>query len=282
MSKILSGTEIAHNYKERMKKEIEQLVVQGKREPHLVVILVGQHPASVSYVKGKEKACLEVGVKNTLVKLDHNISEEQLIAEIEKFNQDEGVDGILVQLPLPEHIRKEEIIKRISVAKDVDGFHPVNVGKMYLGEETFIPCTPKGIMALLKKADCEIQGKNAVVLGRSQLVGAPVAQLLLQANATVTICHSKTKNIKQHCLNADIIIAAVGRPHFVRGDWIKKGAVVIDVGVNRSSGGKLYGDVDFDSVSQHTSIITPVPGGVGPMTITMLLENTLLAYKRRS
>jgi methylenetetrahydrofolate dehydrogenase (NADP+)/methenyltetrahydrofolate cyclohydrolase len=281
MGKILSGKDVAQTYKERMKLEIEQLAEDGKRIPHLIVVLVGAHPASVSYVKGKGKACAEVGMKNTLLEFAENISEDELIQEIIKLNHDNDVDGILVQLPLPNHIRKEEIVKNIDVSKDVDGFHPLNVGKMYLGEETFLPCTPKGIMALLKAAGCNISGKSAVVLGRSQLVGAPVAQLLLQENATVTICHSKTTNIKEYCRNADILIAAVGRMHFVQSDWIKEGAVIIDVGVNRGVDGKLYGDVDFENVKQHASIITPVPGGVGPMTITMLLENTLQAYKRR-
>lgn len=281
MTTIISGKELAKQYKEKMKQEINQIVEAGKRAPHLVVILVGEHPASLSYVKGKEKACLEIGMKNTLIALPESTTEAELILEIDRLNQDNTVDGILVQLPLPNHINKEEIIKMIDSNKDVDGFHPINVGKMYLNQPCFLPCTPKGIIAMLDSIGYSIEGKHAVVLGRSQLVGAPVSQLLLQRNATITVCHSRTKGIEEYCREADILVAAIGKKGFVKGDWVKEGAVVIDVGVNRGDDGKLYGDVEFEEASKRASAITPVPGGVGPMTITMLLENTLQAYKWR-
>lgn len=281
MAVIISGTEVAKKYKENMKDEIELLIEQGKRVPHLVVILVGEHPASMSYVKGKAKACAEIGMKNTLINLDESVSEAEVILEIDRLNQDSTVDGILVQLPLPAHINKEEIINMIDPEKDVDGFHPLNVGKMYLNQPCFLPCTPKGIIALLDSIDYDVTGKQAVILGRSKLVGAPVSQLLMQRNATITVCHSKTKNIEELCKQADILVAAIGKLEFVKAEWIKEGAVVIDVGVNRGDDGKLYGDVDFNSAIEVAGVITPVPGGVGPMTITMLLENTLQAYKWR-
>lgn len=274
---IISGTELSKNLREQMRQEV--LSFKG-RLPHLVVILVGDNPASKSYVTGKEKACNQIGIKSTIIKKDENISEKELLDLIKQLNNDDEVDGILVQLPLPKHINEDLVINTISVLKDVDGFHPSNVAKLHLGEDCILPCTPKGIITMLKSAGIEIAGKHAVVVGRSNIVGKPVAQLLLNENATVTICHSKTKNLKEMTLQADIVVAAIGRPNTITSDMVKEGAVVIDVGVNRVDG-HLVGDCDFEALKDKASFITPVPGGVGPMTITSLLQNTLEIYKRK-
>lgn len=281
MAQIISGTELSLNLREKMKNEVLSLKEKMGRLPHLLVILVGNNPASKSYVSGKEKACNQIGIDSTIMRLDENISEEELLNVIKKINSDNLIDGLLVQLPLPKHINEDKVINAISIDKDVDGFHPLNVAKLHLGEECILPCTPKGIITMLKSVNIEIQGKNAVVVGRSNIVGKPIAQLLLDNNATVTICHSKTKNLKEILLKADIVIAAIGRPKFITADMIKEKAVVIDVGVNRLDTGKLCGDVDFDEISKVASYITPVPGGVGPMTITSLLQNTLELFKKK-
>lgn len=248
--------------------------------PGLAVILVGEDPASRSYVKGKEKGCEQVGIYSELIEFPDTITEERLLAEIDRLNEDDRINGILVQLPLPKHIEEKAIIERISPEKDVDGFHPICVGRMMTGQDTFLPCTPHGIVELVKETNLDITGKHVVVIGRSNIVGKPVGQLFLNENATVTYCHSKTKNIKELSKLADILIVAVGRPKMVTADYIKEGAVVIDVGVNRLETGKLCGDVDFDNVLDIAGYITPVPKGVGPMTITMLLHNTVESAKR--
>lgn len=279
MAEIVYGSEIAADIRANLKKQIEDLRINGKRIPRLVVILIGDHAASLSYVKGKEKACIAVGMENELIALPKSTSEKELLALIEKLNQDEKVDGILVQLPLPEHINENHVIYAIAPDKDVDGFHPYNIGRMMMGKPTFLPCTPKGIMEVLKRISLsDLSGKRAVVIGRSNIVGKPIAQLLLAANATVTTAHSKTANIKEVTRTADILIVAVGKPRMVDASWIKEGAVVIDVGVNRDENNQLCGDVDFTSVSEKAAFITPVPKGIGPMTIAMLLSNTLEAY----
>lgn len=279
MAVIISGKELALNKKMAMKEQISNLLIEYKRAPHLAVILVGEDPGSVSYVKGKEKACLEVGITNTTIRKDASIKEEELLSIINDLNNDDSVDGILVQLPLPKHIDESKVINAISVSKDVDGFHPSNVAALYLKQSGIVPCTPKGIIHLLKSVNYEIKGKNACVIGRSNIVGLPVAKLLLDENATVTIAHSKTKDLAQIASQADILIAAVGRPRLVTKDMVKPGAIVIDVGVNRDPlTNKLCGDVDFDNVEPKAGYITKVPGGVGPMTICCLLENTIECY----
>ncbi len=280
MSRVIYGSELAIEMKEAMRQEIEVLNNNNKRAPKLVVILVGEDPASVSYVTGKEKACKEIAMDSDLIRLPENTTQEKLEELIDSLNNDQQVDGILVQLPLPSHLSQKEILLRISPEKDVDGLHPINAGRLMLKENGFVPCTPRGIMELLKKAEVELSGKRVCVIGRSNLVGNPVAQLLIQANATVTVCHSRTENIEAVCKEADILIVAIGKAKLVNKKWIKKNAVVIDVGVNRLNG-KLCGDVDFDDVLDHVSVITPVPKGVGPMTITMLLKNTLKAYYKK-
>ena len=248
--------------------------------PGLAVILVGEDPASRSYVKGKEKGCEQVGIYSELIELPETITEERLLAEIDRLNGDDRINGILVQLPLPKHIEEKAIIERISPEKDVDGFHPISVGRMMTGQDTFLPCTPHGIVELVKETNLDISGKHVVVIGRSNIVGKPVGQLFLNENATVTYCHSKTQNMKELSKLADILIVAVGRPKMITADYIKEGAVVIDVGVNRLETGKLCGDVDFDNVLNVAGYITPVPKGVGSMTITMLLHNTVESAKR--
>ncbi|HEY8364950.1 MAG TPA: bifunctional methylenetetrahydrofolate dehydrogenase/methenyltetrahydrofolate cyclohydrolase FolD [Haloplasmataceae bacterium] len=276
---VISGKELADKIRADLKVRVNQFIAEKQVVPHLVVILVGDNPASVSYVRGKQKGCEQTDMKSTLIKLPEDISENELIQEIEKLNQDDSVHGILVQLPLPKHISENKIINTISVKKDVDGFSPINVGKMLLNEECFLPCTPAGIIRMIKETNIDINGKHAVVIGRSNIVGKPVSQLLLRENATVTICHSRTKDLKSYTKEADILVAAIGKPRFVTADMIKPGAIVIDVGVNRVVD-KLCGDVDYDNALSVAGYITPVPGGVGPMTITMLLENTLEAAKR--
>lgn len=277
---LISGKELASDKRLEMKQEVEQLVKEGLK-PGLAVILVGDDPASRSYVKAKEKACNEVGIYSVLQELPESVTEQELLAEIKRLNHDEKIHGILVQLPLPDHISEQAVIETISPAKDVDGFHPINIGKMMIGEETFLPCTPYGIVEMIKSKNIEIKGKHVVVIGRSNIVGKPVGQLLLNEHATVTYCHSKTTNMKDITKQADILIVAVGKPLFISADFVKEGAVVIDVGVNRlESTGKLCGDVKFDEVKEIASYLTPVPGGVGPMTITMLLHNTIESIKR--
>ncbi|MBO1626603.1 bifunctional methylenetetrahydrofolate dehydrogenase/methenyltetrahydrofolate cyclohydrolase FolD [Bacillus arachidis] len=276
---IIKGNEVAEKKRAQLKEEVVKLKEQGI-VPGLAVILVGEDPASRSYVKGKEKGCEQVGIYSELIEFPDTITEERLLAEIDRLNEDDRINGILVQLPLPKHIEEKAIIERISPEKDVDGFHPICVGRMMTGQDTFLPCTPHGIVELVKETNLDITGKHVVVIGRSNIVGKPVGQLFLNENATVTYCHSKTKNIKELSKLADILIVAVGRPKMVTADYIKEGAVVIDVGVNRLETGKLCGDVDFDNVLDIAGYITPVPKGVGPMTITMLLHNTVESAKR--
>ena len=281
MATIISGKELSQELKDIMKLEVAELFNIHKRVPHLVVVLVGNNPSSISYVTGKEKACEYVGIKNSTIKLDEGTSEEALINLIEELNIDDSVDGILVQLPLPKHINEERIIETIAIEKDVDGFHPLNVANLWLKKECMLPCTPKGIIKLLEKANVTIAGKNAVVIGRSNIVGLPISKLLLDRNATVTIAHSKTNDLASVTSKADILIVAVGKARMLKKEMVKEGAVVIDVGVNRDENGKLCGDVDFDDVEPVAGVITKVPGGVGPMTITCLMENTIEAFKRK-
>ncbi|MGH0564775.1 bifunctional methylenetetrahydrofolate dehydrogenase/methenyltetrahydrofolate cyclohydrolase FolD [Bacillus cereus] len=276
---IIKGNEVAEKKRAQLTEEVVKLKEQGI-VPGLAVILVGEDPASRSYVKGKEKGCEQVGIYSELIELPETITEERLLAEIDRLNGDDRINGILVQLPLPKHIEEKAIIERISPEKDVDGFHPISVGRMMTGQDTFLPCTPHGIVELVKETNLDISGKHVVVIGRSNIVGKPVGQLFLNENATVTYCHSKTQNMKELTKLADILIVAVGRPKMVTADYIKQGAVVIDVGVNRLETGKLCGDVDFDNVLDVAGYITPVPKGVGPMTITMLLHNTVESAKR--
>lgn len=284
---ILDGRLASGAIRDALKLQVAQLSAQGKEVPHLAAILVGTNGASETYVASKVKACEEVGFKSTLIRAEEDISPLRLLHIIHELNSDPDVDGILVQLPLPPHINAEEVINAIDPAKDVDGFHPNNVGRMVLGHETFVPATPHGIMLLLQHYKIETAGKHAVVVGRSNIVGRPMSILLSAAgnggNCTVTICHSHTRNLEQLCLEADLIVAALGRPHFIQPHMVKEGAVVIDVGITRiednskKSGYRLAGDVDFDAVAPKCSFITPVPGGVGPMTIAALLKNTFRA-----
>lgn len=279
--KIIYGTVIAQQIKDKLKAEVDQLKEAGKRIPHLVVIQVGDHPASNAYVSGKEKDCESVGFISTRIRFEETVGEEELLKEINRLNKDETVDGILVQLPLPKHMDEKHIVYTIDPKKDVDGFHPINIGKMMIQEETYLPCTPQGCMEMLKYAGYDdLSGLNAVVLGRSNIVGKPVAQLLMNKNATVTVCHSRTKDIEAICSKADIVIAAIGKAKIVKSNWIKDGAVIVDVGINRDENGKMCGDVDFDDVIDKVKYITPVPKGVGLMTRAMLLENTMQAYKK--
>lgn len=281
MAEIIYGNEVAADIKAELKIKVDELKAKQKRLPRLVVVLVGDNPASMSYVKGKEKACQAIGMENELISLPVQTTQEELLDVVKQLNNDQNVDGILVQLPLPKHIDENEVLFAIDPSKDVDGFHPYNIGKMMMGVKTFLPCTPKGIMELLKRIGYEdLSGKKAVVIGRSNIVGKPVAQLLLNAHATVTIAHSRTADIKEITKEADILIVAVGKAKFVKADWVKEGAVIIDVGINRNEDQKLCGDVDFEDVKDHCSYITPVPKGVGPMTIAMLLSNTLEAYEK--
>jgi methylenetetrahydrofolate dehydrogenase (NADP+) / methenyltetrahydrofolate cyclohydrolase len=278
-AQIISGKEVAADIRESIKEEVDALRTQGII-PGLTVMLIGEDPASGSYVRGKEKACGEVGIASQIIRKNDSITQEQLLAELDRLNADPAVHGILVQLPLPAHIDEKAVINRIRPDKDVDGFHPINVGNMVVGDDCYLPCTPHGIIELIKRSGQEISGKRAVVVGRSNIVGKPVSLLLLRENATVTIAHSQTKNLSQLIREADILVAAVGQPHMIKGSEIKRGAIVIDVGVNRIETGKLIGDVDFDSAKETAGYITPVPGGVGPMTITMLLKNTVEAAKK--
>lgn len=279
---IISGKELSAKMKAEMAQQVATFPEKYGRVPHLVVILVGDDPASHSYVKGKAKASEVVGIKNTTILKPADISEQELLDIIAKLNADDGVDGILVQLPLPKHINEDKIISAIDRSKDVDGFHPLNVAALWMKQPCTVACTPKGIIRMLDEAGVEISGKRAVVIGRSQIVGLPVAKLLLDRNATVTICHSKTRNIGEITRQAEILVVAIGKAKFVTADMVAPGAVVIDVGVNRiPETGKLCGDVDFEAVEPIASVITPVPGGVGPMTITCLMENTIECFLRK-
>ena len=276
---IISGKELSAKMKAEMAAQVATFPEKYGRVPHLVVILVGEDPASQSYVRGKGKACEVVGIKNTTILKPASITEEELLDIIVGLNADEGVDGILVQLPLPDHINESHIINAIRKDKDVDGFHPLNVAALWMKEPCTVACTPKGIIRMLDEAGVEIKGKRAVVIGRSQIVGLPVSKLLLDRHATVTICHSRTKDLPSVTREAEILVVAIGRPKFVTGDMVSPGTVVIDVGVNRDpETGKLCGDVDFEAVEPKASVITPVPGGVGPMTITCLMENTIECF----
>ena len=279
--KLINGKEISKKTKDAIKAEIEEIRKTGKRVPKLAVILVGDNPASQVYVRNKEKACAYVGMESLRINKDATLSEEELLKLIDELNHDDGVDGILVQLPLPKTIDEEKVLKAIAPDKDVDGFHPANIAKLFFNEEGFIPCTPYGMMVMLEEIGYDLDGKEVVVVGRSNIVGKPVALLALHHNATVTIAHSHTKNLQEVTSRADVLIAAIGKAKFFTADYVKEGAVVLDVGMNRDENGKLCGDVDFDDVKEKVSAITPVPAGVGPMTIAMLMKNTLLSYKRR-
>ena len=279
---IISGKDLSARLKEEMKSQVAEFPSKYGRVPHLVVILVGEDPGSVSYVTGKAKACEVIGIRNTTIRRNEDITEEELLELIEELNADDSVDGILVQLPLPKHINEDKVIAAITKEKDVDGFHPLNVASLWLKQDCTLPCTPKGIIKMLKEAGVEIQGKRAVVIGRSNIVGLPVAKLLTDENATVTIAHSRTKDLTSVTRNAEILVVAIGRPKFVTADMVSEGTVVIDVGVNRDpETGKLCGDVDFAAIEPKVSAITPVPGGVGPMTITCLMENTIECFLRK-
>ncbi|AJC48166.1 bifunctional methylenetetrahydrofolate dehydrogenase/methenyltetrahydrofolate cyclohydrolase FolD [Allofrancisella guangzhouensis] len=279
---LIEAKALSQNLKMQLKEQIQEYKNQNGIIPKLVAVIVGDNPASQVYVSSKSKACAQVGMDSDVVKLPENISEGELIELIKQLNSDKQVNAILVQLPLPKHIDSQKIINSIVVGKDVDGFHPTNIGKLQVGDETCLqPCTPKGIMTMLKYYNVDLIGANAVVVGASNIVGKPMAQMLLNAKATVTICNSKTKDLRLHTQNADILVVAIGKDRFITADMIKPGAVVIDVGINRV-GGKLYGDVDFEGVKDKVSAITPVPGGVGPMTITELLFNTFQCCKEQN
>lgn len=278
MTKIINGKEISKQIKDELKEKVSAYKELGI-EITLAVVKVGNDPASAVYVRNKEKACEYVGITSRTLALPEETTEEELLTTVKELNEDETINGILVQLPLPKHIDESKILLAIDSNKDVDGFHPVNVGKMVIGEETYLPCTPAGIIEMLKRSDIEIAGKECVIIGRSNIVGKPMSMLMLKENATVTITHSKTKDLKEVTRRADILIAAIGKAKFVTADYVKEGAVVIDVGMDRDENGKLCGDVDFDEVSKIASAITPVPGGVGPMTVTMLLVNCFRTVK---
>lgn len=278
--KILDGKAVSLKVKESVKVRADELKKFGV-EPTLAVVLVGEDKASQTYVRAKEKACNEYGIKSVAHRLSENTTQNELLALINVLNLDDSIHGILVQLPLPKHIDTNVVLAAIDPRKDVDGFHAVNVGKLVSGLDGFVPCTPLGVMEILKEYGIEVAGLNAVVIGRSNIVGKPMANLLLNASATVTITHSKTKNLKEICKNADLIVAAIGKPFFLKADMVKDDAIVVDVGINRLDDGRLVGDVDFDEVAPKCSYITPVPGGVGPMTIAMLLNNTILAAQAK-
>eukprot|EP01132_Coremiostelium_polycephalum_P005594 gene5594-6962_t len=281
-AKIIDGKSVAADIRTSIKSEVDQLVSSGKRAPCLAVILVGDRPDSHTYVRSKKKTAADLGIKSIDCLLPATTTQEELLNIVRHYNSDPEIDGILVQLPLPSHINEEEILNQIDITKDVDGFHPINIGKLSMRgrKPEFEPCTPRGCIELLVRSGIQIEGKNAVVLGRSNIVGLPVAMMLNNRDATVTICHSKTKNLEQKCREADILIVAIGQARFVKKEWIKPGAAVIDVGMN-SVDGKLCGDVDFNGAKEVAGFITPVPGGVGPMTIAMLLSNTLCSAKKK-
>ena len=276
---LIDGKKTADDIKLEIAEEVKALLAEGKKQPHLVAILVGHDGGSETYVAAKCKACEMCGFKSTLIRYEDDVTEAELLARIEELNNDDDVDGFIVQLPLPKHISEQKIIEAIDYRKDVDGFHPMNVAALWQKRPCVLPCTPKGIIRLMKNMGIEMAGKRAVVIGRSNIVGLPVTKLLMDENATVTVCHSRTKDIAKVCSEADILVPALGRPKFVKAEMVKEGAVVIDVGVNRDpETGKLCGDVDFDEVAPKTSYITKVPGGVGPMTIACLMENTVECY----
>ena len=287
---LIDGKKISSDIKNEIAAEVAEMVANGKKQPHLAAVLVGHDGGSETYVAAKVKACEECGFKSTLIRFEDDVTEEELLATVDKLNNDADIDGFIVQLPLPKHISEQKVIEAIDYRKDVDGFHPINVGRMSIGLPCFVSATPAGIVELLRRYNIDTKGANCVVLGRSNIVGKPVASLMMQkgnpGNATVTVCHSATKNIKEVCREADIIIAALGSPEFVKEDMVKEGAVIVDVGTTRvpstltKSGWKLKGDVDFENVAPKCSFITPVPGGVGPMTIVSLMKNTLLAAKK--
>jgi len=276
---IIDGKKIAEKLRVELKKKIIEFKATYKSVPGLTVILIGEDPASKIYVKNKQKYAKDIGINSEVIKYPDSIDEKTVLEKISELNKDKKISGILVQLPLPKHINKKKIIDAILPEKDVDGFHPVNVGNLSSGYESKVPCTPLGCILLLREVEKDLKGKHAVIIGRSNLNGKPMAQLLLKENCTVTITHSKTKDLKNECKRADIIVAAVGQPKLVKGDWVKKGAIVIDVGINKTANG-LEGDVDFEEVSKVAKAITPVPGGVGPMTIACLLSNTIECFKR--
>ena len=286
--KLIDGKQTAATIKAEIKKEVEEIVAKGGKRPHLAAILVGHDGGSETYVRNKVLACEACGFQSTLLRFEDDITEEQLLAEVDKLNKDNSVDGFIVQLPLPKHISEQKVIEAIDYKKDVDGFHPINVGRMAIGLPCYISATPKGILELLRRYEIPTSGKKCVILGRSNIVGKPMAQLMMQkqfGDSTVTVCHSRSKTLKEECQQADIIIAAIGQPGFLKADMVKEGVVVIDVGTTRvpdatkKSGFRLSGDVDFEHVAPLCSYITPVPGGVGPMTICMLMLNTLAAGK---
>lgn len=279
MATIIDGKELSKKLKEQMKDRVAQMRQQGI-VPKLVVVLVGNNSASEVYVRNKHKACGEVGIESEVIKMPEETTQQELLDVVKGLNEDQTVDGILVQLPLPSQINEKVVLRSILPEKDVDGFHPVNVGLLSIGDDCYAPATPSGIIAMFKEYGIEIAGKHCVIIGRSNIVGKPMAALLLRHNATVTVCHSKTQNLGELTRQADIVIVATGHRHTLTADMVKEGAVVIDVGMNRNELGKLCGDVDFDEVKEKASFITPVPGGVGPMTITELLENTILAAQR--
>lgn len=287
---LIDGKKVSADIKKEIAAEVAEMMAAGKKQPHLAAVLVGHDGGSETYVAAKVKACEECGFKSTLIRFEDDVTEAELLATVDKLNNDADIDGFIVQLPLPKHISEQKVIEAIDYRKDVDGFHPINVGRMSIGLPCFVSATPAGIVELLHRYNIPTKGANCVVLGRSNIVGKPVASLMMQkgepGNATVTVCHSATKNIKEICREADIIIAALGAPEFVKEDMVKEGAVIVDVGTTRvpstltKSGWKLKGDVDFENVAEKCSFITPVPGGVGPMTIVSLMKNTLLAAKK--
>ncbi|HDJ1384103.1 TPA: bifunctional methylenetetrahydrofolate dehydrogenase/methenyltetrahydrofolate cyclohydrolase FolD, partial [Staphylococcus aureus] len=276
VAKILDGKQIAKDYRQGLQDQVEALKEKGFT-PKLSVILVGNDGASQSYVRSKKKAAEKIGMISEIVHLEETATEEEVLNELNRLNNDDSVSGILVQVPLPKQVSEQKILEAINPEKDVDGFHPINIGKLYIDEQTFVPCTPLGIMEILKHADIDLEAKNAVVIGRSHIVGQPVSKLLLQKNASVTILHSRSKDMASYLKDADVIVSAVGKPSLVTKDVVKEGAVIIDVGNTPDENGKLKGDVDYDAVKEIAGAITPVPGGVGPLTITMVLNNTLLA-----
>lgn len=280
MAEIISGKELSEVMRGKIRERVAALGEKGEKVG-LAVIIVGDDGASQIYVRNKHRACAEVGIESFQYALDGNTTQKELLALIKKLNEDDSVDGILCQLPLPRHIDEKTVINAISPKKDVDAFHPVNTGRILTGDYGFLPCTPAGVVEMLKYKNIKIEGKRCVIVGRSNIVGKPLALMLLKENGTVTVCHSKTENLKKETLEADILVAAVGKARLITADMVKEGAVVIDVGMNRDENGKLCGDVDFEGVEKKASFITPVPGGVGPMTITMLLENTLRAHESR-
>lgn len=277
---IISGKQVSDEIRISIAREVAELAERGVK-PGLAVVLVGEDPASQVYVRNKEKSCIELGFHSEVHRLDAGTSQEELLALVADLNSRDDIDGILVQLPLPKHIEEKAVIDAISVEKDVDGFHPVNVGNLVIGDDSLLPCTPAGVIELIKRTGTDISGKHAVVIGRSNIVGKPVSLLLQRENATVTMCHSRTANMAELSRQADILVVAIGRANFIDASFVKPGAVVIDVGMNRLDTGKLAGDVDYESAREVAGFITPVPGGVGPMTITMLMSNTLIAAKRR-